>query len=127
MVHFAIGWRAFVLLFLLVSFAAASELQFSTLITDTLDKTLANRINTRSEDSYTTFITTNDVNADGLNSLSPLRGYSDGTLGTNLYQIGGDQFSGFKDRQVTDPQAGGDFAYTARQAFWVGSGTDEVK
>ncbi|MFA5108466.1 MAG: S-layer protein, partial [Candidatus Micrarchaeia archaeon] len=54
----------------------ANAHQFKTLITDTIDKTLENRINTRSEDNYPTFITTNDVNADGLNSLSPLRGYS---------------------------------------------------
>ncbi|MFH1094997.1 MAG: S-layer protein [Candidatus Micrarchaeota archaeon] len=98
--------------------------QFKTLITDTIDKTLGNRINTRSEDNYTTGLTTNDVST----ILSPLRATNtvSNNKATNLFRVGGDQYSGFANTPVVDPQAGSDFSYTAEQGFWVGSSADGV-
>ncbi|MFH1306707.1 MAG: hypothetical protein ABIH83_03590 [Candidatus Micrarchaeota archaeon] len=101
----------------------ANAHQFKTLITDTIDRTLANRNSTKSEDHYNASMGTNDVNT----VLSPLRSYSENTASASrLYRISGSQFSGFKDKVVTDPQAGADFAYTAEQGFWVGSSVDAV-
>lgn len=91
--------------------------QFKTLITDTIDKTLANRIDTRSEDNYTSDKLVSDVST----ILSPLRGVYDSAISRNLYRISGSEFSGFATRTVTDPQAGGEFVYQGEQSFWVGS------
>jgi len=96
--------------------------QFKTLITDTIDKTLANRINTLSEDNYTADTSVSDVST----TLSPLRGSSGSTRNTNLYRVGGDQYSGFKDTTISDPQAGSGFTYTAEQGYWMGSSADGV-
>ncbi len=93
--------------------------QFKTLITDTLDKTLANRMNTLSEDNYTA----NKSQSDTSTILSPLRGVAENTAtSVNLFRIGANEFNGFQPQTVKDDQAGSDFAYKEEQAFWVGTG-----
>ncbi len=96
--------------------------QFKTLITDTLDKTLGNRINSLSEDNYTS-TDTSDVST----TLSPLRkALGDVQKSKNLFRVGGDQFYGFATKTITDPQAGGQYSYQVEQNFWTGTSADGV-
>jgi len=91
---------------------------FKTLITDTIDRTLQNRNDTRSEDNYIATTTATDT-AGAV--TSPLRAVETGTSkGGWLYRIGSGQFSGFVDYAMVDNQATG-ATYTAEQSFWIGS------
>ena len=95
--------------------------EFKTLITDTIDRTLANRNNTLSEDNYTTGLTSADT---GGSVTSPLRGVEDGIKGVNLYKIGS-SFNAFSDYSVVDTQSTST-TYTEEQNFWVGSQANAV-
>ncbi len=96
---------------------------FKTLITDTIDKTLANRNSTRDEDMFAALKSSSDTSTE----TSPLRAYSEnGTIAKNLYKIGSGQFTGFADFAITDTNSAGT-SYTEEQAFWIGSGNDAVK
>ncbi|MBS3069321.1 S-layer protein [Candidatus Micrarchaeota archaeon] len=102
--------------------AIAGAYQFNTLITDTIDKTLANRASTNSEDMYTS---TNASDASTV--ISPLRfGLGDVSKAQLLYRIGGAQYSGFADSMQADPQATSEYAYTEEQNFWVGSSSNAI-
>lgn len=96
--------------------------QFKTLITDTIDKTLANRNNTRSEDNWTASTTTSDVST----ILSPLRAAYSGAKAANLIRVGGSEFSAFADQTAQDPQASSEYTYKEEQGFWAGSGSNGV-
>ncbi|MCX6772427.1 MAG: S-layer protein [Candidatus Micrarchaeota archaeon] len=94
---------------------------FKTLISDNIDKMLANRQSSIAGDDGYSYATT-DSDTSGA-TTSPLRLAADvtGTAGKALlYRIGGDVFSGFADVAVTDNNAIG-AAYTEQQAFWVGA------
>jgi len=96
---------------------------FKTLITDTIDKTLENRNNSRSEDNYTASLIDSDTSG---SITSPLRAVEQNTArAKNLYRIGAGQFTGFADNNMVDDQATG-VTYTQEQAFWVGSKLDGV-
>ncbi len=96
---------------------------FKTLITDTIDKTLANRNSSRSEDNYTSATTSSDTSG---SVTSPLRGVDgDVSRAKNLYRIGSGQFTAFGDNNVVDNQATG-VTYTQEQAFWLGSTANGV-
>lgn len=91
---------------------------FKTLITDTIDKTLANRNSSRSEDNYTSATTSSDTSG---SVTSPMRGVDgDTSRAKNLYRIGSGQFTAFGDYNAVDNQATG-VTYTQEQAFWLGS------
>ena len=97
---------------------ASTAYQFKTLITDTLDKALGNRMNTLPEDNYTTNLFTSDTSQ----ILSPLRGvYAESQIARNLYRIGGNEFNGFADYYMQDNQAGFSVQYTEQQGFWAGT------
>ncbi|VVB57561.1 Uncharacterised protein [uncultured archaeon] len=101
----------------------ANAHQFKTLITDSVDKQLGNRMSTLSEDNYTADMTTSDTSQ----ILSPLRGaLGDNARSRNLYRIGENEFSPFStamNTPVRDQQATSDFTYTAQQGFWTGTGS----
>lgn len=91
---------------------------FKTLISDYVDKTLANRNSSRSEDNYTATLTASDTSG---SVTSPLRAVeTDTEKGKHLYRIGSGQFTAFGDNNVVDNQASG-VTYTQEQAFWVGT------
>jgi len=91
---------------------------FKTLIYDTIDRTLANRNNTLSEDTYPATLDSTDTSG---TVTSPLRAVeTDSIKGKTLYMIGSGQFTGFADYAVTDNQATAT-SYTEQQSFWVGS------
>ncbi|MFA6907703.1 MAG: S-layer protein [Candidatus Micrarchaeia archaeon] len=91
---------------------------FKTLIYDTIDRTLENRNNTKSEDEYPADLTSTDTSG---TITSAIRGPETSTTkGKNLYRIGSGQFTGFADYAVTDNQATL-ASYTEEQSFWVGS------
>ncbi|MCX8197603.1 MAG: S-layer protein [Candidatus Micrarchaeota archaeon] len=97
---------------------------FKTLITDTIDRALANRISTKEEDKYNSTLSSPDTSS----VTTPLRGVANDPISTNLYRIGASQFTGFADTQVKDYQAtGSGSTYTVQQSFWVGSSNDAVK
>ena len=103
----------------------AGAYQFSTLITDTIDRTLQNRNYTLSEDLYNSTTSSADT---GGTITSPLRGATDASPNqiSLLYRIGGTQYTGFADANVVDPQAAAT-TYTENQGFWVGSTTNGVQ
>ncbi|VVB99002.1 Uncharacterised protein [uncultured archaeon] len=92
---------------------------FKTLITDSIDRLLANRNSTSSDDIWNSSNanpnTANDVNA----YTSPLRlaSWQNSQL---LYRIGSDKFTGFADYSVVDNQAVST-SYTEEQSYWVGT------
>ncbi|MCX8175024.1 MAG: S-layer protein [Candidatus Micrarchaeota archaeon] len=91
---------------------------FKTLITDTIDRMLQNRVSTTPDDVYNESMSVSDTTG---TRPSPLRG----TGATNaqkqlLYKIGSGEFSAFADYSVVDTQAAGT-SYTEEQSFWVGS------
>ncbi len=95
----------------------ANAHQFKTLITDSIDKSLGNRMNTLPEDLYDTTLTLPDTSLP--RTVSPLRGLA--TFNGNLYMIGKDQFNGFDVPSAKDEQATSGFTYVQEPAFWVGS------
>jgi hypothetical protein len=101
----------------------AGTYTFKTLITDTIDRTLANRNYTLSEDMYNSSTTSTDTSG---TITSPLRAVDTSNKGKLLYRIGSGQFNGFADYAVADNQATA-VTYTEEQSFWVGSQTDAVK
>jgi len=102
----------------------ANAYQFKTLITDSLDRTLANRVISNSEDEYTADLTASDTSTSV--PLSPLRGvYSGSNTAKRLFRIGGEQFSGFKDQTVQDKESS--FSYTVKQSLWIGSGDKKIR
>ncbi|MEM4633573.1 MAG: S-layer protein, partial [Candidatus Anstonellaceae archaeon] len=97
---------------------------FKTLITDTIDRSLANRISTKEEDKYNSTTSSPDTSS----VTTPLRAVASDPVSTNLYMIGSNQFTGFADTQVKDYQAtGSGSTYTVQQSFWIGSQNDAVK
>ncbi|GEM_PF-1973801 len=95
---------------------------FSTLITDTLDRTTKNRQNTLVEDEWRAEMSSPDTN--GL-ITSPLRAVEGNTAkAKNLYRIGETEFLGFADYTMEDPQAS--VTYTEKQSFWAGSSPNGV-
>ena len=97
--------------------------EFKTLITDTVDKTLANRNSTRSEDYYNASLSGSDTSGA---ETSPMRGQNENSLASQrLYKIGSGVFTGFSDYSVVDSQAAST-SYTEEQAFWVGTGVNDV-
>ena len=96
--------------------------QKKTLITDTIDRTLANRANTLSEDVYPATATATDTSG---TITSPLRAVESGIKGQNLYRIGSGTFSGFADYAISDNQASA-ASYTEEQNFWIGSQPNAV-
>jgi len=102
----------------------ANAYQFKTLITDSLDRTLQNRVISNSEDEYTATLTASDTSTSV--PLSPLRGvYNDQNIAKRLFRIGGEQFSGFKDQTVQDKESS--FSYTVKQSLWIGSGDKKIR
>ena len=99
---------------------------FKTLISDTVDKTPANRVSTTGDDKYDSSITTPDTS--GGTPPSPLRGATAPSTNAKelLYRIGSSQFTGFADASVSDDQAAS-VTYTEQQNFWVGSQAGAVK
>jgi len=96
---------------------------FKTLITDTIDRALANRANSLSEDLYPADLSSTDTSG---TVTSPLRGPETGNIkAKNLYMIGSGQFTGFADYAVADNQATST-SYTEQQSFWIGSGNQSV-
>jgi len=95
---------------------------FKTLITDTIDRTLANRDNTLSEDLYPATMTATDTSG---TITSPLRAVESGLKGQNLYRIGSGTFTGFADYQISDNQAAS-ASYTEEQNFWIGTQPNAV-
>jgi hypothetical protein len=96
---------------------------FKTLITDTIDRTLQNRMNTLSEDEYTSVTSATDTSG---TITSPLRAAEgNATKARNLYKIGSSQFNGFADYSIVDSQATS-MTYTEEQSFWVGSQANKV-
>lgn len=97
----------------------ANAHQFRTLITDSIDKSLGNRMNTLPEDLYDTTLTLPDTSLP--RAVSPLRGLSN--FNGNLYMVGKSQFNGFDVLAAKDEQATSGFSYDQEVAFWVGSGS----
>jgi len=95
---------------------------FKTLITDTIDRTLANRNYSLSEDMYNSTTASTDTSG---TIASPLRAVDTGNKGTLLYRIGSDKFTGFADYAVSDNQATST-SYTEEQSFWIGSQPNAV-
>lgn len=95
---------------------------FKTLITDTVDRTLANRNNTRSEDNFTSSLTAADTSG---SIVSPFRAVETGQKGVNLYRIDGSRYQGFADYAMVDNQATGG-TYTELQDVWIGSDANAV-
>ncbi|MFA6214638.1 MAG: hypothetical protein WC717_05175 [Candidatus Micrarchaeia archaeon] len=96
----------------------ASNHTFSTLITDTIDRTLANRQNALPEDIWPSQLSDPDT---GGSITSPLRSVAPGEqVAKNLYRIGSREYMPFADFAISDPKAPG-FTYVERQSFWVGS------
>ena len=94
---------------------------FKTLITDTIDRTLQNRITDAGDDIYPTTLTASDT---ATLPLSPVRGSTYVTSATTqgrLYKIGAAEFTGFADYSVVDDQAVST-TYTESQNFWIGTG-----
>jgi len=90
---------------------------FSTLITDTVDRTLQNRQNTLPEDEYPSLLSDPDT---GGAITSPLRAVETGTtVAKNLYRIGGNEYAPFADYTAIDDQAG--VSYVEKQAYWAGT------
>ncbi|MEM4555074.1 MAG: S-layer protein [Candidatus Anstonellaceae archaeon] len=102
----------------------AGTYTFKTLITDTIDKTLANRVSTQTtDDFYQASKSDSDLTLDH----SPLRGVYEGQdIAKRLFKIGSSQFSGFAPYSIVDNQAV-DSSYTEEQSFWVGSSENAVK
>jgi hypothetical protein len=102
----------------------ANAYQFKTLITDTIDRTLQNRVSSNSEDVFSS-ANSNDVGSTTI--LSPLRFT---TLSSDkkekLFLIDGSKFMPFKDKTVVDKQSSG-FSYVVKQRFWVGSSSNGVR
>ncbi len=101
----------------------AGTYTFKTLITDTIDRTLANRNYSLSEDQYNSTTTSTDTSG---TVTSPLRAVDTSNKGKLLFRIGSGQFNGFVDYAVADNQATAT-SYTEEQSFWIGSQTDAVK
>ena len=98
--------------------------KFSTLITDTVDRTLQNRQNTLAEDEYPSLLS--DVDTGGA-ITSPLRAVEEGTQkAKNLYRIGSAQYGQFVDAVVVDGQSPME-PYLEKQAFFVGTTPNGVK
>ena len=99
----------------------AGSYTFKTLISDNIDKALANRQSSiAGDDGYA--YASSDSDTSGA-TTSPLRMTTDGTGNSGkalLYKIGGDVFSSFADVPVTDDNAIG-ASYTEQQNFWVGA------
>jgi hypothetical protein len=95
---------------------------FSTLITDTIDRTLQNRKSNGSEDMYSTNLGTPDT---GGAITSPLRAVATPPVSTSLYMIGAVQFPAFVDRAIVDSQAG--LQYVEKQGFFIGSTPNAVR
>ena len=91
----------------------AGTYTFKTLVTDSIDRLLANRVGTGADDTWTN---TNDQST----FTSPLRSSQASPTTTALYRIGSDDFSGFQDYPVVDDQAVSS-SYTEQQSFWVGT------
>jgi len=105
--------------------------EFKTLITDTIDRTPANRVCTTGgvctsgDDIYEYNMSAPDTTG---TPPSPLRGASalTSTQMQLLYRIGSAQFTGFADYSVVDDQAVST-TYTEQQDFYVGSQAGAVK
>jgi len=101
--------------------------QFKTLITDSIDRQLGNRMNTLSADNYTSTssgIVLTDPDTISPTTVSPLRATNNVAQNVhNLFRIGQESFTGFAPYTVTDHQASSEFTYTENQNFWIGSGT----
>ena len=96
---------------------------FKTLITDSIDRTLANRVYTGSDDQYQAALTSTDTSG---TIASPLRAVDpDSNTAKGLYRIGAGQFTGFSDYSVVDSQAAAT-TYTEEQSFWIGAGDKKV-
>jgi len=117
----------------------AGQYTFNTLITDTIDKTPANRIfgSSTGDEVYQADLPTTDTPSSdqGLEMgdtsttpLSPLRGVSDisNSAATYLYRIGGAQFPAFADQTITDTEASTTTTYTESQSFYIGSSANAV-
>ncbi|MCX6770278.1 MAG: S-layer protein [Candidatus Micrarchaeota archaeon] len=98
----------------------AGTYTFKTLITDSIDRSLANRISTSADDIWDSTNTSNDVSS----YTSPLR-LANPANSQLLYRIGATQFTGFVDYAVTDNQAAST-TYVEEQSFWIGSGDKSV-
>ena len=96
---------------------------FKTLISDTIDRALANRANTLPEDVYPAALTSTDTSG---TITSPLRSVETGLKGQDLYRIGSGQFTGFSDYAINDNQAAST-SYTEEQSFWIGSQAGAIK
>ena len=96
---------------------------FKTLITDTIDRALANRANALPEDVYPAALTSTDTSG---TATSPLRSVETGLKGQDLYRIGSGQFTGFADYSINDNQAAST-SYVEEQNFWIGSQAGAVK
>ena len=98
----------------------AGTYQFKTLITDTIDRSLQNRITDFGDDIYTTGLAASDT---ATTPLSPVRGSTFVSAATQarLFKIGGSEFNAFADYNVVDDQAVST-SYTESQNFWIGSG-----
>ena len=96
---------------------------FKTLITDTIDRALANRNNALPEDLYPAALTSTDTSG---TITSPLRAVETGLKGQDLYRIGSGQFTGFSDYAIIDNQAAST-SYTEEQSFWIGSQAGAIK
>ena len=99
----------------------AGSYTFKTLISDNVDRFLANRNSAiGGDDSYAWTVADSDTS----NAItSPLRSATDVTGNASralLYRIGGDLFSAFADTPVVDNNAAG-ATYTERQSFWIGA------
>jgi len=105
----------------------ANAHQFKTLITDSVDKSLGNRMNNLSEDLYTADTTVSDTSQilSPLRGIMPVPGTQTASRSTDLYRIGENEFSPFStamNSPLRDQQATSDFTYTAQQGFWFGTG-----
>jgi hypothetical protein len=98
--------------------AGAGVHTFQTLITDSIDRTPANRNSTRAEDSYSATMAASDTSG---STASAIRAVETNTSkGMLLYRIGSYEFPGFADFAVVDGQAPS-ATYIEMQSFWVGS------
>lgn len=97
----------------------AGTYEFKTLLSDYIDKKLANREKGLTGDMYKPDTSTGyKTLSDSSEWLNPLRGTA--KWGSrSLFRIGESHFSGFAPVTVTDEQAT-DATYTAYQNFWVG-------
>ncbi|MCX8163128.1 MAG: hypothetical protein N3D10_01070 [Candidatus Micrarchaeota archaeon] len=91
---------------------------FTTLVTDTLDRTLENRMASTQSDIYSSKLEDNDVPT----ILSPLRG-TNYLYPSLLYRISNQQFRGFENRVISIFSQQN---YTIEQSFWIGSKEDGV-